>query len=344
MPPKLFSRTEDAWRAMYADISRSRSSIMLEMYIFNKNGAPYDFTDLLVRKAQAGVPVTVIVDAWGSGEVPRVTVEKLRKGGVTVLTFYSWFRRLHRKLLIVDGRIAYVGGVNLYRSSKSWADLSLRLEGHIVKTFVRSFHRLEQQLDPDHHPAADALEDLENLAPIRKFRMWVVEHVAERNSIRATYRRMIAEAKHEIIIVTPYFMPRRSFLRLLEEAHARGVTITILVPKHTDVAVADRINHRYLRLLQGSGITFFLYPHMNHGKAMIVDRREGVLGSQNFDYLSLEVNAEIGIVFSDARLVREVMIQVDRWLLESEAYDPMRARRRWLDWFLFPFIALFRMF
>lgn len=341
MPPKLFSRTEDTWRAMYRDISHAHTSIRLEMYIFNKNGAPFDFTDLLVRKAKEGVSVRVIVDAWGSGEVPRVTVEKLRKGGVSVLTFYSWFRRLHRKLLIVDGRIAYVGGVNLYRSSALWADLALRLEGHVVKAFVRSFKRLERRLDPGHYPVADAIEDL---VPIRQFRMWLVEHVPERNSIRATYRRMIAEAKEEIVIVTPYFMPRRSFLRLLEEAHARGVAITILVPKHTDVPVADRINHRYLRLLQGSGIMFLLYPHMNHGKAMIVDRREGVLGSQNFDFLSLEVNAEIGVVFSDSRLVREVRAQIDRWLSVSDPYDPKKARRQWADWFLFPFIALFGMF
>lgn len=326
---------------MYEDISRARTSICLEMYIFNKNGAPFDFTDLLVRKALSGVSVQVIVDAWGSGEVPRVTVEKLRKGGVSVLTFYSWFRRLHRKLLIIDERVAYVGGVNLYRSSALWADLALRLEGHIVKAFVRSFRRLERRLDPDHHPAADALEEL---VPIRQFRMWLVEHVAGRNSIRATYRRMIAEAKKEIIIVTPYFMPRRSFLRSLEEAVARGVIVTVLVPKHTDVSIADRINHRYLRLLQGSGIRFFFYPRMNHGKAMIVDRREGILGSQNFDFLSLEVNAELGVVFSDTHLVREVATQIDRWLLESEPYDREKARRKWSDWFLFPFISLFRMF
>jgi cardiolipin synthase len=139
-------------------------------------------------------------------------------------------------------------------------------------------------------------------------------------------------------------MPRRSFLRDLEEASVRGVSVNVLIPQQVDQLIADRINHRYLRLLEGSGIHFFLQPHMNHGKAMIVDRKMAIVGSPNFDFLSLEVNDEIGVAFSDPDVIQKLLTQTDRWRKESYPYNHNKARRHLIDWFLFPFLAFFQMF
>jgi len=176
-----------------------------------------------------------------------------------------------------------------------------------------------------------------------KTRTWLVEHfpIKKKFNLKKIYKKHLREAEKEIILVTPYFMPKRWLSGALHQAVLRGVRVDILVPKNTDFFLTDRVNYFYMFKLSKLGINFYLESHMNHAKTTIIDGKEGIVGSNNLDFLSFELNSEVGIFFKDASAVRRLSDIVKEWKRGAVLFDFRHHKPKVLDYILSPFISIF---
>ena len=136
-------------------------------------------------------------------------------------------------------------------------------------------------------------------------------------------------------------MPKRWFIGVLHQAVLRGVKVEILVPRTTDHFIVDRVCYFFMFKLSKLGVRFFMMPKMNHAKAMIVDGKEGMVGSNNLDFLSFELNSEVGIFLKDANMVRKLAEITDEWKKNSVLFDSKTYLPSWFDYILSPIFSLF---
>ena len=136
---RFFTNSEKTWEAMYEAISHAENSIYLEMYIFEDTVERFHFFDLLKEKAEKGIRIKLILDAFGSMELSNNKLEELKKSGAEVLFQSYLFHRAHRKILIVDEFVAYIGGANVHKTAQLWNDLVVRVEWVLVRNIMKSF-------------------------------------------------------------------------------------------------------------------------------------------------------------------------------------------------------------
>ncbi len=338
---KFYTTSEKAWDGMLEALAGARKSVYLEMYVFVDNTPDHDFFELLKRKAREGVHVKVIIDSVGSIGLKSHTVAAMRHSGIELLFFSYWLRRAHKKILIVDEKIAFVGGVNIHKLFKKWNDLQIRLEGPIVRSVIHSFARTYSLCGgTDAHILGSA--GTKNI--FSKTKLWMLEHwqADDRVLIKKYYRESIYGARENITIVTPYFAPHRWLTGALHQAVIRGVAVHIMLPEYTDHWIMDRVNYFYMARLQKLGVAFYLSREMNHAKAMLIDNREGLVGSNNIDPLSFKYNLETGIFFQEKDMVRELKSIIASWKEQSVVFDPSAKKPKWFDYLISPFIRLFQ--
>jgi cardiolipin synthase len=317
----FYTTSSKAWKGMLVGIASAKKSIYLEMYIFQSDTAGYDFLSALEKKSQSGVRIIIILDAFGSNALSFSVVDRLRKAGAEVLFASFWFRRLHRKVLIIDDTTAFVGGVNISNRYARWKDLQVRIQGKIVHSFIRSFARMYSECSGKNL----VFPNMEHTPVLTKARLWLIEHGVggKRYSLRKHYEKYINEAEHSIILVTPYLIPHRWLIARLHQAILRGVRVEIIVPEHTDHESVDRISYYYLGLFAKLGAKCFLSREMNHAKAMLADGRVGTVGSHNLDSLSFNWNAEAGVFFENPGMVRKLHQIIETW---EKAAVPFNAK------------------
>jgi len=339
---KFFTSSEKAWKAMFNAISQAKKSVYLEMYIFQPNMTEFDFFHLLREKAREGVKVKIVIDPVGSADLESGTVFKLQQVGIEVLFFSYLLHRLHRKVLIVDEKVAFVGGVNLHKNSKLWNDLAVRINGGFVKkvttSFVKSYARAGGK-DPILLKRGGKISK-------SKSNIWVVEHspVKDKFYFKRIYKKYLNKANKSIILITPYFLPKRWLSAALHQAVLRGVNVEILVPKATNHFTANRTNYFYIYKLSKLGVKFYLESKMNHAKAMIIDGKESMIGSQNLDFLSFDFNSEVGIFFKNREVASKLNNIAKEWKKDSVLFDYKTYRPRWFDYLLLPLIKVFNLF
>jgi len=339
MKYRFFTNSERAWKAMYEAVAMAQQSIYLEMYIFQNDMEHFNFFDILKQKAQQGVQVKLILDSFGSMALSREAVQELKSSGAEVL-FLSFLRhRMHRKVLIVDESIGFIGGVNLHQTARFWNDLVVRINGEFVRQLVKSFaksYKHAQGKDPVF------LQQSKKIV-LQKVNAWLIEHSPVRKNfhLKKAYQKHLTAAQKSIVLVTPYFMSKRWLALLLHQAVLRGVNVEVLVPRHTDSFLIDRVNYFYMYRLSKLGIHFYLEPQMNHAKVMIVDGLEGMVGSQNLDFLSFELNSEIGVFFNDVEAVHSLIQITEGWKHQSVLFDRHMYKPAWYDYLLSPFINIF---
>jgi cardiolipin synthase len=141
MKYKFYNTSEKAWQSMYESVKEAESLILLEMYIFLPDTSPkYNFIETLIKKAESGVKVAIIADKIGSQKMPIAVIKKLRKAGAEFLYASKLLRRTHRKILVVDNHIAFLGGVNIKKSTSKWNDLQIKITGRkSIKSISRTF-------------------------------------------------------------------------------------------------------------------------------------------------------------------------------------------------------------
>lgn len=324
---------------MLEAIVQAEKSIYLEMYIFlDDTAASHNFIGKLQEKAREGVRVVIVADAFGSNALKKGVADSLRRAGAEFIFFSHWLRHIHRKVLIVDEKTAFIGGVNIGKRFREWHDLQLRLHGRIVGRLLKSFAYTYEMAGGKNAKVLNYRESRFTA----KLRFWLVEHWPIRNvySLRRHYVKKITQAEKRIQIVTPYFTPPRWLISLLDDAVRRGVEVEILIPRKVDWGIMNRLNYHYMHKLSSLGIKFYLAKGMNHAKLLIIDGKEGLLGSQNVDLLSFNINAEIGLFFREKKLLRELAAVFGEWKRDSSEFRASRYRRRLADYAIFTLLKI----
>jgi len=335
---KFFTNSERAWQAMFDSINRAEESIYLEMYIFVDNMQEFNFLKLLREKAKSGVKVKIILDSFGSSDLSKEGILSLREAGAEVIFFSNFLHRTHRKILIVDGKVAFVGGVNLEQKMNKWIDLVIRVEGRLVKSISRSFAKAYVESGGKDQ----ALITINREVVLNKAKTWIMEHFPINNKfhLKKIYKKALRDSKVSVLFVSPYFIPKRWLMGAMHQAVLRGVKVEVLIPKVTDIFFVDRVSHFYINKMSKLGVSFFIEPNMNHAKVLIIDEKEGMIGSNNLDYFSFEFNSEIGVFTKNIEVIRKLLKITNEWKSESVLFDPKSYNPKWIDYILSPLIRL----
>lgn len=340
MRGKFYTTSESAWGAMLTAIVVAKESIYLEMYIFDGDTKGYDFLTELEIKARAGLRVIVILDALGSFGLANESIERLKSAGAEVRLFSYWLRRTHRKILIIDEWVVFLGGVNISKQFARWRDLQVRVSGRMAKIAVRSFAHIYRECGGK-NPALTFTKEIKLWS---RARTWFIESgVHEKfRVLRMHYEEHIDGAVDNIILVTPYLVPHPWMVAHLHRAVMRGINVTIIIPTITDYTFIDRLNYYYASQFEKIGVHCLLGTGMNHAKVMLVDDRIGTMGSQNIDTLSFDWNVESGIFFEDKRMVAELKKIVSLWQREALPFPKESYIPKWYDILLAYFLHLFQ--
>lgn len=338
---KFFTNSERSWRAMFEAILVARKSVYFEMYILQDDMTDFDFLTLLKEKAKFGLKVKVILDSFGSAGLGKKAIFELRESGVELFFISRFFHHTHRKVLIIDENLAFVGGVNFHQSARNWNDLVVKLRGKIVLHVLSSFAKAYEKCGGKdvailcHRKNKKIISD--------KMHSWLVEHspMWKKSSFKRIYQKKIGHAEKNIFLVTPYFMPRRWLIALLHQAVLRGVKVEVIVPQFTDYYLIDRINHVFMYKLSKLGVNIYLEKEMNHAKLMVIDEKEGMVGSQNLDYVSFSLNSELGIFFDEPKTVKKLVEIFENWKKNTILFNPKTQKPNLFDYFLSPIIGFF---
>ena len=327
---------------MFEAISAAKESVYLEMYIFEDDMRQYDFLKLLKEKARSGLRVRIILDSFGSMNFGSEAISLLRESGAELYFFTSYVYFLHvthRKILVVDEKRAFIGGVNFTQKHRLWNDLAMSIRGKLVKHIIRSFAKVYVECG-----GTDPVIVAQNKHTILdKTRTWLVEHFPTKHNfvLKKIYKEHIDNAKENIILVTPYFLPSRWLIRALKNAVERGVRVELMLPKSTDVPLLDHINYFYMSRLSKMGMNFYVDQKMNHAKAMIIDGKEGIVGSQNLDFSSFALNNEIGVFMKDSSAIKDLLKIYEKWKKEASLFDYKTYKVRWFDYIIYPIFSVF---
>ncbi|MDP9362255.1 MAG: phospholipase D-like domain-containing protein [Acidobacteriota bacterium] len=301
--------------ALFDAIARARDSIHFSTFIYESGRVPRRFADAMSTAARRGIEVRIVLDSRGSKKIPPALITQMREAGCEVRWFravqwYNWTKynhRTHRKLLIVDGNLAFTGGVGIADewegegdSPPHWRDTHVRITGPAVAVvqaaFVDSWNEAtgELPIENKHFPELVGVGDVKICA--------VQSNPAHATSAaQRSMAALIAGSSRRLWITNAYFVPTPPFLKTLCEAKARGVDVKILVPgPHHDQPAVRRASRRtWPALLRGSVELYEFQPTMIHAKTVIVDGAVSSIGSINFDPRSFALNAEFGVVVHD---------------------------------------------
>lgn len=293
-PLKIFA-------AMIDDILNAKSSIFLQTYRFSNDDIGKRFRYVLLKKAKEGVKVKILIDSWGAGVTNSFFTDFIACGGKVKFfekikfsfdVFSRNHRRNHRKLLVVDQNISYIGSANITSHCLNWRESTLRIEGAIGGKFIEIINYDFDISNKVYQNKRDSIAKLniENLNIIRDVPSLRVQPV------RRFFIQAIRNAKKEVIIETPYFLPGSFLRKTLFKAALRGVNVKIIIPEHSDVMLFDILRNKYLGRYYHKNISIYLYtPDNLHAKVFIVDGNTFFTGSSNFDYRSMRFMHEVNI-------------------------------------------------
>jgi cardiolipin synthase len=312
---------DEIFPAMLAAVRDAKHSITLETFIYWSGKIGAEFADALAERSRAGVRVHLLLDWVGSDKLDDDSLLKMREAGVQIeryrpLRWYNLSRlnnRTHRKIMVVDGRIGFIGGVGIAdlwlghaQSPDHWRDTHFQVEGPVVAQFQAGFldnwmkTRADVLDDERYFPALDRAGD--TTAQIFKS-----SPREGSNSARLMFLMSIEAARSQILIANSYFVPDDRCMEALVAAARRGVAVEILVPNHlTDVPLARHASRARWGPLLEAGVAIFEYqPTMYHCKVMVIDDRWSTVGSTNFDNRSFRLNDEANLNTLDLEFAAE---------------------------------------
>jgi len=339
-----------AYHAMLEAISAAEHYVHLEMYMFLSDAIGNTFAQALSSKAKEGIPVRVIYDSIGSSAADPMQWATMRDAGVIVSEYHPvapWrkragiFGRNHRKNLIVDGIIGFTGGMNLgdpwsYQHFKenAWRDTQIQLTGPAAHDLALLFHDSWLYCTDEKLEVAPPQPREE---PFGRSRCMVVgsQGLGSRKQIRKLFSVHLDQARQSVKMTMPYFVPPRRLRRSMRRASQRGVDVSLLLPRNSDVQVVDWLREGlYPSLLRwGVNVIEYLGPTL-HAKTMVIDDNLAVIGSNNFDILSVLMNRETAIVVFDDQVTEELNRQWknDLNLSELVTRDWQGIRPWWRLW------------
>ena len=348
----LLNSGAEFFPALRAAIDGATESVHLETYIFEADDTGLAIAATLSRAAQRGVAVRVLVDGFGAREFPRTLMPALVADGVQVLVYRPELapfrlrrhrlRRLHRKITVVDGRIAFVGGINIIDDRNTphqvppRYDYAVRLEGPLLAPVQRAVQHLWELVVwasfrrryrlPAPTPACCPITGQQTAAFL------IRDNLRHRRDIEDAYLEAIAGARQEILIANAYFLPGRRFREALKAATERGVQVTVLLQGRVEYRLLHYATQALYGPLLEAGIRIVEYHRsFLHAKVAVVDGVWATVGSSNIDPFSLLLAREANVVVKDEGFAEQLRHSLEQAMQEgSQELLPGRWRR--LPW------------
>lgn len=312
----IFTDGYSFFNALFSEIGKAKSSIHIDTYIFNNDSLGCLLADILIDKAREGVEVRVIYDDVGCWNVNDSFFKRMRDAGVIILPFmpvkFPAFTskvnyRNHRKLCVIDGKVGFIGGMNIAKryitgtGKQRWRDTHLRIRGGAVYAIQRAFL-------VDWYFVSDSLITDRKYYPELSFKIKnniIVQIVTSSPvspwpDIMQGYVRILLEAKRYVYMETPYFLPTETVMSAMRIAALAGVDVRIMVPRHGDAKFVEWASRTYVFETIKAGVKVYLYKAgFNHSKLLVCDDNLSTCGSTNIDFRSFENNFEANAFIYD---------------------------------------------
>ncbi len=310
---QFFTTASSIWDGMLADIRKTQKSIDIEQYGFYDDQAGRRFLEIFEEKLKQGVAVRMICDATGSWPLFFSSyVKHLRSLGLEIQSYNRpqihhpklWFRRTHRKLMVVDSRIAWVGGLGMKEKVKNFRDTQARLDGRLVGDVASAFDDMwrhiqnpKQPLFERRFPEADEIQFMVNYPGYQE------------KQIYEWLRSAVAGAQQRIYLTTSYFFPDRNFFQLILDKAKQGVDVKIILRGKDDEYIPVRFSSSYFSTALANQIKIYRYmPNVMHAKTFIIDDVASI-GSSNLDKFSFYYNLEANLVSKNSEFVNALSEQ-----------------------------------
>ena len=375
----LLMSGQEKFDDMFEAIRQAKSSIHLEYFNFRADSIASELFNLLYQKAQEGVEVRALFDGFGNSSNNRPLrkkhLEELRKRGIQIYEFdpirFPWinhvFTRDHRKIVIIDGNVAYTGGMNVAdyyikgtEKVGSWRDMHCRIEGGAVNQLQMIFSRIWKKVTgediwkPEYFRAYSPVEatglkaDTDSTAGHKMVGIINREPRKTNAIMRTFYLAAINSAKDSIKLINPYLTLSHKLKKALKDAVKRGVKVEIMVSAHSDIPLTPDCVFYNVHKLMKKGVDVWLYqPGFHHSKVIMVDGRYCTVGSTNLNSRSLRFDYEENAVIIDKPTTRQLDDMFDRDKLQSvyltqEVWNKTRSPwKKFVGWFahlLAPFL------
>jgi cardiolipin synthase len=365
----LLQNGEAYFPAIEAALDRAVYEIYLESYIFANDNTGRRIAEALRRAAFRGVKTHVLIDGFGSKSLPKTMVDYLVTAGVMVLKFRPkispWtlrrqrLRRLHRKIVVVDQEIAFVGGINIIddmdmpgQTSPRY-DYAVSVEGPMVKQIHDStrrvwsrvaWTRLRPSWGRDNYRQAPSTEPRGRM----RSAFLVRDNIRHRRDIEDAYRQAIEQAQFEIILANAYFLPGLNFRHALLDAAGRGVRVILLLQGRVEYRLLHYASHALYGSFLDAGMEIYEYhKSLMHAKVAVIDEHWATVGSSNLDPFSLLLSLEANVVVDDENFAKKLKQSLEqaikmgarRIFENSWRTQPIRVRlASWLSYGLVRFM------
>ena len=304
------------FNVLFQEIGKAKHSIHLDTYIFNHDSLGRLLADILIDKAREGVEVRVIYDDVGCWNVNDAFFKQMRDAGVMVMPFmpvrFPAFTskvnyRNHRKLCVIDGKVGFIGGMNIAKryitgnGKQKWRDTHLKIQGGAVYAIQRAFlvdwYFVSRQLITDRKYYPELSGEIHNDIIIQ---IVTSSPVSPWPDIMQGYVRILLEARHYVYMETPYFLPTETVMSAMRIAALAGVDVRIMIPRHGDAKFVEWASRSYVFETIQAGVKVYLYRGgFNHSKLLVCDDSVCTCGSTNIDFRSFENNFEANAFIYD---------------------------------------------
>jgi len=322
-----------AFDVVFRAIDAAERMVGLEFYIFRDDETGWGLAELLARKSREGVRVYLIYDHFGSISTSERFWKFLKSAGVEIRPFHPprfmnpnlYFHRDHRKLVVVDGQMAFTGGLNVgdeyygFRRKKlaGWRDTGVKVQGPIAGAMLKAFLESWKECEGGKIENLPMGKDREEDQGVNVLPLFSSSRKSMR-SLRQLLQFSVHAAQKSVHFTMAYFIPTRKFLKVLLKAARRGVDVKIILPGQTDLRVVAYVSRTYYKTLLREGVQIYHYqPRVLHAKTMVFDGYWTIVGSANLDSRSLNYNYECGVGILDRELGNDMEEIFRQDLLES---------------------------
>jgi cardiolipin synthase len=345
---QLLWRGRDSFQIIFDAVERAEKLICLQFYIFKNDETGIALSGLLKQKSQEGVKVYVLYDHFGSFGTPRSFWKEMSLAGIQIRAshpfrwtapFY-YVHRDHRKLIVIDSRKAFTGGLNIAneysgfhirKRSRGWRDTGILVEGPIVNELFDTFKKSWTTWGGKKISFQGVHEETRGNMPegdIPALPIFVYSGKGRRR-MRNLLRYSIDHAQTSILLTTAYFIPSRRLIERLERSVRRGVKVRLLVPGKSDIPAASYAGRAFFSRLLKAGIEIYTYlGEMLHAKTYLFDQGWSIIGSTNLDYQSLRYNDEGNIGILDRSFATQMTEVFEEDVKNSAKIDEEAWRQR----------------
>ena len=357
---KLLKSGEEKFIDLFQEIKKAKHHIHLEYFNFRNDSIANALFDILGKKASEGVEVRAIFDAFGNGSnnqpLKKKHLKAIRGKGIQIEKFdpfkFPWinhaFHRDHRKIVVIDGKIGYTGGMNIadyyingLPEIGDWRDIHVRIEGEAVNDLQDIFLDMWNKTSKENINGNEYYPNRHENANETKSKVAIVDRYPRKTPeiMRNVYIKAIESANEKIQIINPYFTPVKSVKKAIKKALKNGIKVEIMIPGKSDIGFTPDAAMYIANNLRKKGADIYIFNGgFHHSKIMMVDSLYCTVGSTNLNSRSLKYDYEVNAFIFDTETTNELMElfkedQKNSTLLTKEIYKQRTTWKKFLGWF-----------